>query len=73
MLSRQVICVHQKEMLFKPVLIDGSLYVDGGVVNKAPVQTLADLIKPEKIIVHFIESDNVGSRGDSFLRRRMTP
>lgn len=60
-------------ILFKPVLIDGSLYVDGGVVNKAPVQILADLIKPEKIIVHFIESENVGGRANSFLRRRMTP
>ena len=60
-------------MLFKPVLIDGSLYVDGGVVNKAPVQILADLIKPEKIIVHFIESENVGSSANSFLKKKMTP
>jgi NTE family protein len=60
-------------MFFKPVRIEGSLYVDGGVVNKAPVKTMADMIQPERIIVHFIKSDNVGSRGDSFLRRRFTP
>ena len=60
-------------ILFKPVEIDGSLYVDGGMVNKAPVLALADLIKPEKIIVHFIASDNIGKRINSFLIRRMTP
>ena len=60
-------------MLFKPVEIDGSLYVDGGMVNKAPVQAVADLIKPEKIIVHFISSENLEERGDNFLKMRMTP
>ena len=60
-------------MLFKPVDIDGSLYVDGGMVNKAPVQALADLISPEKIIVHFITSDNLENPGNSFLRKRITP
>ncbi len=60
-------------MLFKPVEIDGSLYVDGGMVNKAPVQALADLIQPEKIIVHFIASDNLESSSNSFLEKRMTP
>ena len=60
-------------MLFKPVEIDGSLYVDGGVVNKAPVQALADLIQPDKIIVHFIPSADLESPTNTFLRRRMTP
>jgi len=46
-------------LLFKPVEIDGELYVDGGLVDKAPIKPLADLIKPEKIIVHFITSDNI--------------
>ena len=35
--------------LFKPVEIDGALFVDGGMVNKAPVQALADLVQPEKM------------------------
>jgi NTE family protein len=60
-------------MLFKPVEIDGALYVDGGVVNKAPVQALADLIQPDKIIVHFVPSADLESPANSFLRRRMTP
>jgi NTE family protein len=60
-------------MLFKPVEIDGSLFVDGGVVNKAPVQALADEIRPDKIIVHFIASDNIGDRKNSFLKKPMTP
>ncbi|UCF56440.1 MAG: patatin-like phospholipase family protein [Deltaproteobacteria bacterium] len=60
-------------MLFKPVEIDGSLYVDGGMVNKAPVKALADLIQPEKIIVHFIASVDLESPANSFLERRMTP
>ena len=60
-------------MLFKPIEIDGALYVDGGVVNKAPVQALADLIQPDKIIVHFVPSADLESPANSFLRRRMTP
>ncbi len=59
--------------LFKPVNINGSLYVDGGMVNKAPVQALADLIQPEKVIVHFIASDNLEEEADRFLKKRMTP
>jgi len=60
-------------MLFKPVDIDGSLYVDGGMINKAPVQALADLIQPNKIIIHFIASDNMEGSLNSFLKKRMTP
>ncbi|MGD9032371.1 MAG: patatin-like phospholipase family protein [Desulfobacteraceae bacterium] len=60
-------------MLFKPVEIDGSLYVDGGVTNKAPVQALADLILPDKIIVHFIASADLERPANTFLKRRMTP
>jgi NTE family protein len=60
-------------ILFKPVEIDGSLYVDGGMVNKAPVLALADLIQPEKIIVHFIASANLAGPSNSFLEKRMTP
>ncbi len=60
-------------MLFKPVEIDGSLFVDGGMVNKAPVEALADEVRPDKIIVHFIASDNIGDRKNSFLKRWLTP
>ena len=60
-------------MLFKPVEIDGSLFVDGGMVNKAPVEALANEVRPDKIIVHFIASDNIGDRKNSFLNRGLTP
>ena len=60
-------------MLFKPVEIDGSLYVDGGVTNKAPVKALADLVHLKKIIVHFISSANVEEQGRGFLERIMAP
>lgn len=60
-------------MLFQPVKIDGSFFVDGGVVNKAPIIALSDEVQLDKIIVHFMASDNIGERGDSFLKRPMTP
>jgi NTE family protein len=60
-------------MLFKPVEIDGSLYVDGGVVDKAPLKAIADLVDLDKIIIHFIASGNVGKNGNGFLEKRMSP
>jgi len=60
-------------MLFKPAEIDGSFYVDGGIVDKAPVLPLCREIRPGKVIVHFIASDNLGDRTNPFLRKRMTP
>ena len=60
-------------MLFKPVEMNGSLYVDGGMVDKAPVQALYDHLEPDRIIVHFIASDNLKTRGNEFLQKKMTP
>ncbi|UCF57872.1 MAG: patatin-like phospholipase family protein [Deltaproteobacteria bacterium] len=59
-------------MLFKPVELDGHLFVDGGIVNKAPVLALADLIQPETIIVHFITSDNLVGGENILLRKTLT-
>ncbi len=59
--------------LFKPVRIGGSLLVDGGMVDKAPVRALAEHINPARILVHYVESDNLAARPDSFLARRFTP
>jgi len=59
--------------LFKPVDVEGSLHVDGGVVNKAPVSALYDLVRPEKIIVHFIISKDIEHSENNFLIKRMTP
>jgi len=60
-------------ILFKPVEIDGSMYVDGGVVDKAPLKALADLVDLDKVIIHFIASGNVGKSGKGFLEKRMSP
>lgn len=60
-------------MLFKPVEIEGSMYVDGGVVDKAPLLALAERIGPEKMIVHFVPSGGMAGGEKDFLRRPMTP
>lgn len=60
-------------VLFKPVEIDGTFFVDGGMVNKAPVLALANLIRPRKIIVHFIASERLKGDRTDFIRRRFTP
>ncbi len=60
-------------MLFKPVSIDGSLYIDGGVVGKAPVKALTELSDPDMILVHYVSSGNLKSPPDSFLKKKFTP
>ena len=60
-------------MLFKPVKIKGSLYVDGGIVNKAPVMALADLGGLKRIIVHLVASGNMEEQGDTFLKKKYAP
>jgi NTE family protein len=60
-------------MLFKPVRIDGCLYVDGGVVNKAPLLGLADAIRPEGLVVHFIPSAGMAGGVNPFLKKSMSP
>ena len=60
-------------MLFKPAEIDGALYLDGGISGKAPVEALADLGDPDRILVHFIASENVKKTGNDFMKKRFTP
>lgn len=60
-------------ILFKPVKIAGSLFVDGGVSNKCPLKALADLVDLDTIIVHFIASENVERGGNDFLEKKITP
>jgi NTE family protein len=60
-------------VFFKPVEIDGCLYVDGGVVSKAPLLGLADALSPEKIVVHFLPSAGMSGEGHPFLNKIMTP
>ena len=60
-------------VLFKPVELNGSLYLDGGITGKAPVEALANLCELDKIIVHFIASNNVEEGRHRFLRKRFSP
>ena len=59
--------------LFKPVRINGSWCVDGGMVDKAPVRALAERIRPARILVHYLASDNLSAPDDVFLHRRWSP
>ncbi len=60
-------------MLFKPTEIDGALYLDGGISGKAPVEALADLCQLDRILVHFVASDNVKTVGNGFMEKRFSP
>jgi NTE family protein len=60
-------------ILFKPVEINGELYVDGGIVNKAPLNALVNLVDLNQIIVHYIASDNLKTFSHGFLRKILTP
>ena len=60
-------------MLFKPTQVDGALYLDGGISGKAPVEALADLCDLDRILIHFIASENVKNTGNGFMEKRFTP
>jgi len=59
-------------MLFKPTKINGALYLDGGISGKAPVEALADLCDLDRILIHFIASENVKNTGNGFMKKRFT-
>lgn len=60
-------------ILFKPVEVNGELFLDGGVTGKAPVAALADLCELDRIIIHLIPSANLEEGGHRFLEKRFTP
>ena len=60
-------------LLFKPVHMNGSLYVDGGLVNKAPALALAEHIAAERIIIHFIGSGSLNVPASCITSGRMAP
>jgi NTE family protein len=60
-------------ILFEPVNINGTLYLDGGIVNKAPVKKVVALWAPKTVIVHYIASHNLERTGNQFLEKRFTP
>ncbi len=60
-------------MLFQAAEIDGALYVDGGISGKAPVEALANLCDLDRILIHFVASENIKKTGNGFMNKRFTP
>ena len=49
------------------------MFLDGGLVDKVPLDALAERIDPEVIIVHYIASHNLEDAPDSFLLKALSP
>ena len=59
--------------IFKAKKIGEDLFLDGGLVDKAPVEELARRLNPEVVVVHYIHSQNLKERGDAFLSTSFAP
>lgn len=59
--------------IFKMKRIGKDLFLDGGLINKAPVEELARRVNPEVIIVHYIFSHNLKEEDSGFLSKRFSP
>ena len=59
--------------IFKVKKIGEDLFLDGGLVDKAPVEEFAGRLNPEVIIVHYIHSKNLKEKGDAFLSKSFSP
>lgn len=59
--------------MFKLKKIKGDYFLDGGLVDKAPLEELAERISPEAIIVHYVSSQSLKGRENLFLSRILSP
>ena len=59
--------------IFKFKEIGGDLFLDGGLVDKVPLEAMAERIDAEVIIVHYITSHNLGEERHSFLSKLFSP
>ena len=59
--------------IFKIKKIGEDLFLDGGLVDKAPIEELAGRLNSEVIIVHYIHSKNLKEKGDAFLSKSFSP
>lgn len=59
--------------IFKAKAIGDDLFLDGGLVDKAPVEELTRRLSPDVIVVHYIHSQNLKERGNAFLSRSFSP
>ena len=60
-------------LMFRSVNIKQKHYVDGGLVDKAPIRALAEHEELDGIIVHYILSRSLKRKGNWFLKKRFTP
>lgn len=56
---------------FKP--LRGDLFLDGGLVDKVPLEALAEKVDVEVIIVHYISSQNLNLEQNAFLSKVFSP
>lgn len=71
---RRAVCASSSvPMLFRPVEIEGCLYVDGGVTSKAPILGLLSIAKVDIVLIHFIASRGISGTGNEFLKKAFTP
>lgn len=59
--------------VFKTKKIGEDLFLDGGLVDKAPVEELVKRVNPEVIIVHYIFSLNLKKKDNAFLSKTFSP
>ena len=58
---------------FKMKKIDGDYYLDGGLIDKAPVEALRKHVNAQVIIVHYITSQELTENNNSFLLKKFSP
>jgi NTE family protein len=59
--------------IFKLKNIGGDFFVDGGLVDKVPLEELAERVNPEVIIVHYISSQSLKEKQNAFLSKIFSP
>jgi predicted acylesterase/phospholipase RssA len=53
--------------------IGGDYFLDGGLIDKAPLEALREHVPVDAIIVHYIASWDLTENGNSFLLKRFSP
>ena len=59
--------------IFKTKKIGEDFFLDGGLVDKAPVEELVKRVNPEVVIVHYIFSLNLKKKDNAFLSKNFSP
>ena len=60
-------------LMFRSVKIKEQHYIDGALVDKAPIRVLAEREELDGIIVNYIKSKSLKKEPNWFLKKRMTP